>query len=124
MEMYSPEIMEHFQNPRNVGEIDEADAVGTAGNPETGDVMKIYLRIVDGCIVEAKHKTFGNAVAIAASSKASEMILNQSLEQANQISREAVSEALGGIPADKMTCSNMAPDAIRDAIANYLQKNP
>ena len=117
--MYNPAIMEHFQNPRNVGEIDNADAVGTAGNPETGDVMKIYLRIVDGIIVEARHKTFGNAVAIATSSMATVMILNSSLEAAKHVTREAVSDALGGIPADKMTCSNMAPDAIRNAIDNY-----
>lgn len=123
MEMYSPEIMEHFQNPRNVGEIAQADAIGTAGNPETGDIMKVYLRIVDGVIVEAKHKTFGNAVAIAASSRATEMILNQPIAEAQKISREAVSAALGGIPEDKMTCSNMAPDAIRDAIHRYQTRS-
>jgi nitrogen fixation NifU-like protein len=120
--MYSPEIMEHFRNPRNVGEIDNPDAVGTAGNPATGDIMKMYLRIVDGIIVEAKHKTFGNAVAIAASSKASEMILNQPLASALAITREAVSEALHGIPPDKMTCSNMAPEAIHNAITQYLNR--
>lgn len=121
--MYSPEIMEHFQNPRNVGEIPDADAIGTAGNPETGDIMKVYLRIVDGIIVEAKHKTFGNAVAIAASSRATEMIVNQPITEAKKISREAVSVALGGIPEDKMICSNMAPDAIRDAIRRYLTRS-
>jgi len=121
--MYNPTIMQHFENPRNVGEIDNADAIGQAGNPDTGDVMKIYLRIENGTIVEAKHKTFGNAVAIAASSKASEMIVGQSLTTAKLISKETVSLALDGIPPDKMSCSNMAPDAIRDAIANYLDQS-
>ena len=120
--MYNPTIMEHFENPRNVGQLDRADTVGQAGNPETGDVMKIYLKIKDGIIVEAKHKTFGNAVAIAASSKASEMIVGKTLEEARLITKECVSDALDGIPPDKMTCSNMAPDAIHDAIARYLSK--
>lgn len=120
--MYNPTIMEHFENPRNVGEIADADSIGQAGNPETGDVMKIYLKIENGVITQARHKTFGNAVAIAASSMASEMIAGKTLEEASSITRESVSDALDGIPPDKMTCSNMAPDAIHDAIARYRDK--
>lgn len=120
--MYNPTIMEHFENPRNVGQLDNADTVGQAGNPDTGDVMKIYLKIENGVIVEAKHKTFGNAVAIASSSMASEMIVGKSLEEAQAITKESVSEALDGIPPDKMTCSNMAPDAIRDALDRYRNR--
>ncbi|MBD3403919.1 iron-sulfur cluster assembly scaffold protein [candidate division GN15 bacterium] len=117
--MYNDTIMEHFQNPRNVGELADADAIGQAGNAETGDVMKIYLKIADGRIVESRHKTFGNAVAIAVSSMASLMIEGKRLEEALLITKEDVSLALDGIPKDKMSCSNMAPDAIRAAIENY-----
>jgi nitrogen fixation NifU-like protein len=117
--MYNDTIMEHFQNPRNVGELADADAIGQAGNAETGDVMKIYLKIADGRVVESRHKTFGNAVAIAVSSMASLMIEGKRLEEALLITKEDVSVALDGIPEDKMSCSNMAPDAIRAAIENY-----
>ena len=111
--------MEHFQNPRNVGEMDDADGVGQAGNPETGDVMKVFIKVTDGRITEAVHQTFGNAVAIAVSSISTEMIIGRSLDEACAITKENVSQALDGIPADKMTCSNMAPDAIRAAIDNF-----
>jgi nitrogen fixation NifU-like protein len=116
--MYNDTIMEHFHNPRNVGEIENADAIGEAGNPETGDVMRIYIRLQDGRIVEAKHKTFGNAVAIAVSSMATLMIIGKSPAEAAAITKEDVSKALDGIPDDKMTCSNMAPDAIAAALAS------
>ncbi|UCC43898.1 MAG: iron-sulfur cluster assembly scaffold protein [Candidatus Zixiibacteriota bacterium] len=121
--MYNKTIMEHFQNPRNVGEIDNADGVGEAGNPETGDVMRIYLRIADGRIVEAKHKTFGNAIAIAVSSISTLMIVGLTLDQAAAITKEEVSDALGGIPEDKMNCSNMAPAAIASAVKDYRSKH-
>lgn len=121
--MYNDTIMEHFQNPRNVGEIDDADAVGQAGNAATGDVMRIYLKITDGRITACRHKTFGNAVAIAVSSMASLMIEGKTLAEAEEISKEDVSEALDGIPPDKMTCSNMAPDAIKAAVADYRKKH-
>ncbi len=120
--MYNEKIMEHFRNPRNVGEIDQPDGVGQSGNAEKGDMMRVFLRIVDGRITEAKHQTFGSAVAIAVSSQASLMIIGQTIDEASQITREAVSEALDGIPEDKMICSNMAPEAIRDAINNYRSK--
>jgi len=117
--MYNATIMEHFQNPRNVGEMDDADGVGQAGNPETGDVMKMFIKVTDARIIEAVHQTFGNAVAIAVRSISTEMIIGSSLDEAYAITKEDVSEALDGIPADKMTCSNMAPDAIRAAIDNF-----
>lgn len=120
--MYNDTIMEHFHNPRNVGEIDDADAVGQAGNAATGDVMRIYLKITDGRIVACRHKTFGNAVAIAVSSMASLMIEGKTLAEAEEISKEDVSVALDGIPPDKMTCSNMAPDAIKAAVADYRKR--
>jgi nitrogen fixation NifU-like protein len=121
--MYNETIMEHFYNPRNVGEIADADGVGQAGNPDTGDVMRMYLKIADGCVVEARHKTFGNAVAIAVSSMASLMVIGKTLDDALAISKEDVSAALDGIPPDKMTCSNMAPDAIKAAIEDYRSRN-
>ncbi|HUV29574.1 MAG TPA: iron-sulfur cluster assembly scaffold protein [Acidobacteriota bacterium] len=117
--MYNESIMEHFHNPRNVGEIEEADGIGQAGNPETGDVMKMYIKIADGRITEARHKTFGNAVAIAVSSMATLMIIGKTLDEAAAMTREDVSRALDGIPPDKMDCSNMAPDAVRAAIEDY-----
>ena len=121
--MYNSTILEHFRNPRNAGEMDDADGVGQAGNPETGDVMKIYIKVKDGRITEARHQTFGNAVAIAVSSMSTLMILNKSLSDAFSITKEDVSAALNGIPEDKMNCSNMAPDAIRAAIDNYRTRN-
>lgn len=121
--MYNETIMEHFHNPRNVGEFDDADAVGQAGNAATGDVMRIYLKITDGRIVACRHKTFGNAVAIAVSSMATLMIEGKTLTEAEQITKEDVSDALDGIPPEKMTCSNMAPDAIRAALADYRRRN-
>jgi nitrogen fixation NifU-like protein len=120
--MYNPHIMEHFRNPRNVGEMDDADGVGQAGNAEKGDVMRMYIKVVDGTIAEAKHQTFGSAVAIAVSSRASEMIIGRTLEEVYAITREAVSEALGGIPPNKMDCSNMAPDAIKAAVDDYRRR--
>jgi nitrogen fixation NifU-like protein len=121
--MYNPTIMEHFQNPRNVGDITNADGVGEAGNAEQGDMMRIYIKVADDRIVSAKHQTFGSAVAIAVSSMASLMIVGKSVDEAHAITREAVSEALDGIPPDKMVCSNMAPEAIKNAINDYRSKN-
>lgn len=111
--------MEHFKNPRNVGSMQNADAIGIAGKPETGDMMKLYLRIKENKITEAQHETFGSGVAIAVSSIATKMIVGRTLDNAYTISRDEVSAALDGIPPEKMDCSNMAPDAIRDAIDNF-----
>jgi len=121
--MYNPMIMEHFQNPRNVGEIADADGVGQAGNAAKGDVMKMYIKVADGRIAEAKHQTFGSAVAISVSSMASWMIIGMTIDEAYALTREDVSQALKTIPPDKMDCSNMAPDAIRAAIDDYRSHN-
>ena len=120
--MYNKTIMEHFQNPHNVGEMEDADGVGQAGNPATGDVMRMYIKVTNGRITEATHQTFGNAVAIAVSSMSTLMIIGKTPDEAIKITKEDVSIALDGIPADKMSCSNMAPDAIQNAIADYYKR--
>jgi len=117
--MYNEKITEHFKNPRNVGTMENADAVGIAGKPESGDMMKLYLQISGDTITSAQHETFGSGVAIAVSSVATEMVTGKSLDEAYALSRESVSDELGGIPPEKMDCSNMAPDAIKNAIDNY-----
>ncbi|MGE5529278.1 MAG: Fe-S cluster assembly scaffold protein NifU [Patescibacteria group bacterium] len=122
--MYTDQVMDHFQNPRNVGEIEGADGVGEVGNPVCGDIMKIYLRVKDGRIEDVKFKTFGCGAAIATSSMATEMIRGKTLDEALALTREAVAEALGGLPPNKMHCSNLAADAVRKAIEDYRQKHP
>ncbi len=111
--------MDHFQNPRNAGEIADADGIGSVGNPSCGDVMKMYIKVADGRLIDIKYKTFGCAAAIACSSMASELVLGKSLDEAGRLTREEVAEALGGLPEKKMSCSNLAPDAIRAAIEDY-----
>ncbi len=120
--MYNETVMDHFQNPRNAGEIDEADGIGSVGNPACGDVMKMYIKVADGRIADIKYKTFGCAAAIACSSKASELVMGQTLDDAAHLTREQVAEALGGLPEKKMSCSNLAPDAIRAAIEDYRSR--
>ena len=120
--MYNDKIMEHFKNPRHVGQIGQADGIGEAGNAAKGDVMRMHLKIENGIITAAMHQTFGSAVAIAVSSIASEMIIGKTVDEAYQITREQVSDALDGIPPDKMDCSNMAPSAIKAAIDNYRSR--
>jgi nitrogen fixation NifU-like protein len=117
-------IMEHFQNPHNVGELADADGVGQAGNVDTGDVMRMYIKVKDGRISDARHQTFGSAVAIAVSSIASMMIIGKTPEEATEITKQDISDALHGIPPNKMSCSNMAPDAIKAAVADYRKKQP
>ena len=119
---YSEKVMEHFMNPRNMGDIKEADAVGTVGNPACGDVMRLYIKVEDDKISEAKFKTFGCGAAIATSSMATEMIKDKSLDEASEITNEAVAEALDGLPANKMHCSVLAQEAIEAAIKNYKEK--
>jgi len=119
--MYTDQVMDHFQNPRNVGEIEAPDGVGEVGNPVCGDIMKIYLRVKNGRIEEIKFKTFGCGAAIATSSMVTEMVKGQTLDEALAVSREAVAEALGGLPANKMHCSNLAADAVHKAIEDYRQ---
>lgn len=120
--MYSTKVMDHFQNPRNVGEIDEADGVGEVGNPVCGDIMKLYIKVRNGRIVDAKFKTFGCGAAIATSSMVTELVKGRTLEEAEQISRDTVAEALDGLPPIKMHCSNLAADALHKAIEDHKNR--
>jgi nitrogen fixation NifU-like protein len=119
---YSEKVMEHFANPRNVGEIEDADGVGTVGNPVCGDVMKIYLKVENNVITDVKFKTFGCGAAIATSSMATEMIKGKTIEEALKLTNKAVAEALGGLPPVKMHCSVLAEEAVQAAIDDYLKK--
>ena len=119
---YSEKVMDHFVEPRNMGDIKDADAVGTVGNPACGDVMRLYIKVEDDKITEAKFKTFGCGAAIATSSMATEMIKDKSLEDAEKVTNEAVAEALDGLPPNKMHCSVLAQEAIEAAIKNYKEK--
>ena len=120
--MYTEKVMDHFENPRNVGEIPDADGVGQVGNPTCGDIMKIYLKIKDGVIEDVKFKTFGCGAAIATSSMVTEMAKGKTIEEALQLSNKAVAEALDGLPPKKMHCSNLAADALHAAIKDYESK--
>ena len=121
--MYSEKVMDHFTNPRNVGEIPDADGIGTEGNPVCGDVMKIFIKVHDGRIVDAKFKTFGCGAAIAVSSMVTEMVKGKTLEEALTISKESVASELDGLPPQKMHCSNLGADALRKAIEDYKKKH-
>ncbi len=120
--MYSKEVMDHFMNPRNVGEIPDADGIGVEGNPVCGDVMKLFIKVEDDKIVDAKFQTFGCGAAIAVSSMITEMVKGKTLDEAMEISKEKVAEALGGLPPQKMHCSNLGADALKKAIEDYRQK--
>lgn len=109
-------------NPRNVGEIPDADGVGMQGNPVCGDVMKVYIKVKDGRIVDAKFQTFGCGAAIAVSSMITEMVKGKTLEEALKITNKEVAKALGGLPPQKMHCSNLGADALKEAIEQYLAK--
>ncbi|MDF1526700.1 MAG: Fe-S cluster assembly scaffold protein NifU [bacterium] len=121
--MYSEKVMDHFRNPRNVGEIDDADGVGEVGNASCGDIMKIYLKVKDDVIEDVKFQTFGCGSAIATSSMVTEMVMGKTLEEAEALTNKAVAEALDGLPPTKMHCSNLAADALHDAIKNYREKH-
>lgn len=121
--MYTPQVMDHFQHPRNVGEIPDADATGLAGNPVCGDTMRLYLKIADDRIIDAKFRTFGCAAAIATSSKLTEMLIGRTIADALTITNESVAEALGGLPQAKMHCSVLAADGVRAAIADYRRRS-
>ena len=118
--MYSEQVMEHFKNPRNVGEIENPDGMGHVGNAVCGDVMELYIRVEDGIIVDAKFKTFGCG---AASSMVTELVKGKKVEEALKISNRAVAEALGGLPAIKMHCSVLAEEALKSAVDDYLNKS-
>ena len=119
--MYSQKVMDHFSNPRNVGELSNADGVGEVGNAKCGDIMKIFLKVENGVIEDVKFQTFGCGAAIATSSMVTEMVKGKSLEDALRVTNEAVAEALDGLPPVKMHCSNLAADALHAAIINYRQ---
>ncbi len=121
--MYSEKVMDHFANPRNVGEMVDPDGVGEVGNPVCGDIMKIFLRIENNRIVDAKFKTFGCGAAIASSSMATELVKGKSLEEAWAVSNRAVAEALEGLPPIKMHCSVLAEEGIHKAINDYRKKH-
>lgn len=120
---YSEKVMEHFSNPRNVGEIENADGVGEAGNPRCGDIMKIYLKVKDNVIEDVKFKTFGCASAIASSSMATELIKGKTIDEAWNLTNSAVAEALDGLPPIKMHCSVLAEEAIHTALNDYRAKH-
>ena len=120
--MYSEKVIDHFQNPRNVGEIENPDGVGEVGNPKCGDIMKIYIKVKDNRIDDIKFKTFGCGAAIATSSIITEMVKGKTLEEASRVTNEAVARALDGLPPVKMHCSNLAADALHMAIKNYLEQ--
>jgi nitrogen fixation protein NifU and related proteins len=121
-ELYSKKVMEHFRNPRNHGEIKNADAVGTVGNAVCGDLMTIYLKIKNDIIADIKFQTFGCAAAISTSSMVTELAKGKTLDEALNITRQDVADELDGLPPIKMHCSNLAADALHEAIKNYRQK--
>ena len=120
--MYTDLVMDHFSNPRNVGEIEDADGVGQIGNPVCGDVMRMTIKVDDDRISDVKFKTFGCGAAVATSSMVTELVQGKTLTEAAEISNKAVAEALGGLPANKMHCPNLAADALHIAIEDYLNR--
>ncbi len=121
--MYNEKVMDHFQNPRNVGEIDSPSGVGEVGNMRCGDIMKIYIRVEDNIIKDIKFLTFGCGAAIASSSALTEMVKNKTIDEALAVTNSDVAEELGGLPPAKLHCSNLAADALHNAIQDYKQRN-
>ncbi len=122
MEQYSTKVMEHFAQPHNVGEIEDADGVGTVGNPVCGDVMRLYIKVENDVIADAKFKTFGCGAAIATSSMVTDLVKGKTIDEALAISNQAVAEALGGLPKVKMHCSVLAEEALKSALDDYYKK--
>lgn len=123
MALYSEKVMDHFTNPRNVGELENADGIGEVGNAKCGDIMKIYLKIDDNIITDVKFNTFGCGSAIASSSMATEMIKGKSVDEALELTNKAVVEALDGLPPHKIHCSVLAEEAVKAALKDYYDKN-
>ena len=121
--MYSEKVMEHFSNPRNVGEIEDADGIGEVGNPVCGDLMTIYIKVDDGRLSDVKFKTFGCGAAIATSSMITELAKGKTIEEALEITRDDVADSLDGLPPVKMHCSNLAADGLHAAIEDYKKKS-
>ncbi len=121
--MYTEKVIDHFSNPRNVGEIPDANAVGQVGNPVCGDIMKMYLKIENDIVVDAKFKTFGCCAAIATSSISTELIKGMTIEQALKLTNKEVVDELGGLPPQKLHCSVLAEEAIKKALADYYIRN-
>ena len=120
---YSAKVMDHFMNPRNVGEIESADGVGEVGNPACGDMMRLYLKIEEGKVVDAKFRTFGCGAAIASSSMLTEMIKGKTVDEARAITNQHVADALDGLPAVKSHCAVMAEKAVKSALDDYAKKH-
>jgi nitrogen fixation NifU-like protein len=123
VDMYTDKVKDHFYNPRNVGEIKDADGIGTVGNPTCGDIMTIYIKVEKERIKDIKFKTYGCTAAIASSSIATELVKGKTLDEAMKLTRDDVAKELGGLPEIKMHCSNLASDAIHEAIKEYRKKN-
>ncbi|NCB52055.1 MAG: Fe-S cluster assembly scaffold protein NifU [Clostridia bacterium] len=123
MALYSEKVMDHFTHPRNVGTMEDADGVGEVGNAKCGDIMKIYLKIKDDIITDVKFNTFGCGSAIASSSMATEMIKGRPVSEALKLTNKAVAEALDGLPAQKLHCSVLAEEAVKEALKDYYEKN-
>lgn len=121
--MYSDKVIEHFNSPRNVGEITDHDGVGRVGSPVCGDVMEVYIKVVDGRLADIKYKTFGCGAAIASGSMGTELVKGKTLEEALLITDEQVAEALDGLPEEKLHCSNLAAEGIQAAIRDYMSRN-
>lgn len=121
--LYNEKVMDHFQNPRNVGKMDDADGVGEVGNAKCGDIMRMYIKVNDDIITDVKFNTFGCGSAIATSSIATEMIKGKSVAEAVELSNKAVVEALGGLPAQKIHCSVLAEEAVKAAVQDYYDRN-
>ena len=119
---YTEQVMDHFMNPRNMGEMEDASGVGTVGNAKCGDIMRIYIKVENDVIVDVKFKTFGCGAAVATSSKATELVKGKTIDEALQITNQAVMEALGGLPPVKVHCSVLAEEALHAAIQDYKDK--
>ncbi len=121
-DIYTKKVLNHFRNPRNMGEIKDADGTGTVGNPTCGDVMTIYIKVKDDRIIDIKFKTYGCTAAIASTSIATELVKGKTLDEAMKLTRDDVANELGGLPAIKMHCSNLAADALHEAIKDYRKE--